>query len=343
MATYSTNQNRQFYVAKGYKAANADLANPGDIKVKTIGEGNCKEFYFLYMNPDGEVIKSDRIPVKNLDYVKAISSSEMLVPLKSLKVTLNADCNGGTPILGQDYVLRIEFNHFFGISEYDKYYKDAAVHVTSAMVADDKKFYKAMVAALNKAFSRELGATKDTNPYLEFSAGTSGSEDGIYITAKEQPWTLGVETQEDVDFTILETTVLKDGDDLVWLTVTDTTPAKYVEDNGDMVINTDLVAGTNAVGNGKRIADLEYFCMGERGDQYRNVGWPNVVPTKYMVDATTEYHVLEFHFAFTDTGVNSYRSEKDITIVAATANKAALNSLIDDVETATGLTITGIS
>lgn len=85
--------------------------------------------------------------------------------------------------------------------------------------------------------------------------------------------------------------------------------------------------------------------MGERGDQYRGKGWPNVIPTKYLVDPTQQYHVLELHYAFTDTGVNSYRTEKEITIVApaTTAGKAALNDFIDALESATGLTITGIS
>jgi hypothetical protein len=55
--------------------------------------------------------------------------------------------------------------------------------------------------------------------------------------------------------------------------------------------------------------------------------------------------VLELHYAFTDTGVNSYRTEKEITIVApaTTEGKKALNDFIDALETATGLTIAGIA
>ena len=81
--------------------------------------------------------------------------------------------------------------------------------------------------------------------------------------------------------------------------------------------------------------------MGERGDQYRGVGWPNVISTKYLVDSTQQYHVFELLFAFTDTGVNSYRTEKEITIVApATADgKTALNGFIGAFNTATGLEI----
>jgi hypothetical protein len=46
---------------------------------------------------------------------------------------------------------------------------------------------------------------------------------------------------------------------------------------------------------------------------------------------------LEIHHAFTDTGVNSYRSEKDITIVSD--NKAVINSLIGAINSAAGLNI----
>jgi hypothetical protein len=83
--------------------------------------------------------------------------------------------------------------------------------------------------------------------------------------------------------------------------------------------------------------------MGERGDQYRNIGWPNVIPTKYLVDPTKQYDTLEIHFAFTDTGVNSYRSEKDITIVTEGGNSSILDDLYDAFMEAAGLATSGSS
>ena len=83
--------------------------------------------------------------------------------------------------------------------------------------------------------------------------------------------------------------------------------------------------------------------MGERGDQYRYQGWPNYIPTKYVADASTQYHVLELHFVFTDTGVNSYNSEKDITIAVpigtSNAGKTTLNGIIGKLNTALGTSI----
>ena len=70
------------------------------------------------------------------------------------------------------------------------------------------------------------------------------------------------------------------------------------------------------------------------------MGYPNYIPTEYLVDPSKEYNALELHFAFRDQGVNSYRSEKDITIVAE--DDAELNKLITAINTAAGLNIATI-
>lgn len=300
MSVFSTNQNRQFYVAEKVAEKVDNSSTVGDIQVKTTTNGVDKEFYFLVKGAD-TVLKSDRVPIKTLSYIKSIAASEMVRPLKSVLVSLNSDVNEGKPVVGQDYILRINFRQFYGMSDGDQYFKDVAVRATSAMKEDPSLFYSKMVETLNKSFSREVGATADSNPYLEFTS----SAEGILITEKVQDWALGLEAQEPVMFDIAETTIFVDGVDEVWLTKTDKTASKK-----------DAVVGTTGVGNGKNVADLEWFCMGERGDQYRYAGYPNYIPTKYLVDPDKEYDVLEIHYAFTDTGVNSYRSEKDITVVA---------------------------
>lgn len=343
MAVFSTLQNRHLYVVSAYKAAVANTDDAGTIGSVKVSEGAPagKELHFLYKGADN-VLKSDRIQLKNLDYVKAIDASEMVTPLKVKEVTLDSTINSGAPISGQDYLLRIAFRQFYGMSDEDQYFKDAAVHATASMSASD--FYKAMVKALNLAFSREVGATPDANPYLEFSVDNTTTATKLIIKEKEQGWTLGLGAKEPVYFEVIPTTVYDGHDDLVWGVVTDATPAKYTKKGGegtdkdDLVPNPAIVVGTNAIGNGTKIADLEWFCMGERGDQYRMMGYPNYIPTKYLVDPTQQYHVLEIHHAFTDTGVNSYRSEKDITIVApaTSAGKAALNSLIGAINEAAG-------
>ena len=321
MSVFSTNQNRQFYVVSDVKTSEkvTDASDAGAVLVKCV-DG---ELYFVVKGAD-TVLKSDRIPVRNLSYIKAIAAEDMVTPLKSVLVSLSPDINSGAPVVGQDYVLRINFRQFYGMSDQDQYFKDAAVHVTKGM--DAAAFYTKLVDALNLSFSRELGATRNSNPYLEFEVKEDNS--GVLITEKEQHWTLGTEAQEPVIFDIVPTTIYVDGVDEVWGIKTDETPAKA-----------DAVVGSTGIGNGKKIADLEWFCMGERGDQYRQIGWPNNIDTKYLVDPTKQYDVLEIHYAFTDEGISSYRSEKDITFVAPTGT--VINSLVKAINQAAALSITG--
>ena len=312
MSVFAVNQNRHFYVATQTAENLATKENPekGEIEMKIIGDGKGleKELFILYKGAD-TVLKSDRIQLKNLDYVKAVKKEDMRIPFKSIKVELSDDLS--ELVVGQDYVLRIVLRQFYGKSDSDQYFKDGAVHCTKAMKEDPSKFWEAMAEALNLAFAREIGASKTQNPYLTFEAAA----DSLTITEKEQDWTLGIGSVQRVLFEVVPTTVFTYGDDVMWNKVTNVTVAKE-----------DVEVGVSGMGNGKMMADLEWFCMGERGDQYRMAGYPNYVPTKYLVDEEEEYNALELHFAFTDTGVNSYRSEKDITIVST--ETGVINDLI---------------
>ena len=332
MANYSVNQCHHLYVAKGYNATvNAESAAGTIGGVKTVDDIRGKEVFFNYKGVES-VLVSDFIQIQNIGYAKAVAAADMVTVMKKVEITLDPTVNEGNPISGQDYVLSINFKNFFSSGDASQYFKDAGVHATASMSASD--FYKAMVNSLNASFSREPGATKTSNPYLKFSwkpnATTATTADAIVIEELPQEWALGTKKARRIMFDVFPSTVYTGGDDLVWGIVTDATPAKAA-----------AVVGTNAVGNGQQIADLEWFCMGERGDQYRMNGWPNVIPTQYMVDPTKQYHVLEIHYAFTDTGVNSYRTEKEITVVAEASadGKTALNSLIGAINTATGLQI----
>ena len=323
MANFSVNQVRQLYVGNAYNATVNDASAVGTIgAVKCIADGQNKELYLKYKGADG-ILKSDSIQLKNLDYIKAIAAEDMIIPMKKVKVSLDANVNGGAPVNGQDYVLGINFKNFFAAGDAVTYYKDAAVHATAGMTA--AQFYTAMVDALNKAFSRENGATATSNPYLAFSADATG----ITVMEKPQEWALGIKKQRRVMFDLFPSTIYTGGDDVIWGTVADITPDKATAAAGTKDVD--------YVGDGKNIADLEWFCMGERGDQYRMIGWPNYIPTQYLVDPSKEYNTLEIHYAFTDSGVNSYRTEKEMTIVSD--SKTVINDLIGAINTATGLNI----
>ena len=331
MANFSQNQVLHLYAANAYKSSVAATDAAGTIgDVKVIDDGMGKQLYFKYKGVD-TVSCSDFIPLNTLTYAKSFSAKEQLTPLRKLKVALNASVNSGNLEAGEDYILGIVFRGFFSSGEDSQYYKDVAVHAVKGMTAT--QFYTALKNELNAAFSREADATGTSNPYVEFTSDSNG----LYVTEKPQEWKLGTKKARRIMFDIQFSTIYTGGDDLIWGTVTDQTPARMVLNDGDWVPNPALVAGTNAFGNGQHIADLEWFCMGNRGDQYRMAGWPNVIETKYLVDPTKQYNVLELHYAFTDTGVNSYRTEKEITVVADDAT--VLNSFIGAINSAASLSI----
>ena len=352
---YSVNQVRQLYVAKALKTPHVLASDAaGSIAVKNDTAKN--HLYFEYKGADN-LMRSDLIDIKNILYAKATDADDMAHELKAVTVTLDTNVNGGAPVAGQDYILRIAFRQYVGMSDEDQYFKYGMVHAYAGMDADE--FYKVLALSIAKNFSREVvplikievhskatkskggfdsngymvvtpttkdnGKSDTTNPY--YATDTLVTDiDSIRITEVEQPWRLGVMAQTPVYFTVQPTTITVNGDERIWGTVKETDPAGKIE-------------------NGKKIADLEYFCMGERGDIYRGVGFPNNIPTTYLVDPTVKYNVIDIHYAYVGSNESVQKSEKTITLVVPKvgANNQASNKLANDIitaiNTATGLTI----
>lgn len=350
MATFSTNQVRQLYAAKALKAPHVLASDAaGSIAVKNDTAKN--HLYFEYKGADN-LMRSDLIDIKNILYAKATDADDMAHELKAVTVTLDSEVNSGAPVAGQDYILRIAFRQYVGMSDEDQYFKYGMVHAYAGMDADE--FYKVLALSIAKNFSREVvplikvevhsagttdkggfdsdgymvvtpttkdnGKSDTTNPY--YATDTLVTDiDSIRITEVEQPWRLGVMAQTPVYFTVQPVAVMVNGDERIWATVTEST-------NG-------------TIGNGKKIADLEYFCMGERGDIYRGVGFPHNIVTTYLVDPTKTYYTFDIHYAYVGNNESVQKSEKDITIVCS--NKTEFNKIVTAFNTATGLTIATIS
>lgn len=294
--TFSTNQNRQFYVAKS--VTENEPSALGEIKLFTSTDG--KQIFFKHFGYGGRN-RTDIIDLNKISYAHKTKGTEMRRNLKKAVIQLDPNLNGGSPISGQDYIVRIVMNGYHLPGEDNVMIKHGMVHSYVGLTAAE--FYKKLADSLTKNFSRENGE------YFTFAA----DENGVTVYEVEQPWVLGVRSQEFLDFNIYGTQVKYQGEDVNWL-------------KGDSEGQVELQDTEDYVINGKKVADLEYFCMGERGDQYRNIGWPLVIPTKYMVDPTKEYDMLDIHYAFTDDGVCSYKSEKDITIVCE--DSSVMNSLV---------------
>ena len=350
MAVFSTNQVRQLYVATKHVSPNINTSD-GVGTISVVGSKDKGHLYFKYKG-EGGITRSDLIDIDKILYVKSTKASDLAYKMKSITVKLDNTINGGQLIAGQDYILRLAFRQYIGMSDEDLYYKYGMVHAYAGMTSD--MFYKTLAQSLAMNFSREITplvkievhsptaaskgnftsgymevtpTTKDTgakdtsNPYYDGSTAPIVDIDSIRITEVEQPWRLGVMEQVPVYFTVTPTTVTFQGDEVTWGTVTE---------------------GTNGtIGNGKKIADMEYFYMGERGDIYRGIGWPNNIETKYLVDPAKAYHTLDIHYAYVGDNESVQKSEKDITIVCTDVTQ--MNAIIGAVKTATGLNITNVS
>lgn len=407
----SINQVRQLYVAKALKASTAALTNAGDIVPKA--DTDKTTLYFQSMSPAG-IVASDKIDLTNVLSAKATPSDALAHKLVRYSVTLDADVSA-TPVAGQNYILRLAFRQYIGLSEEDQYFKYGEVIARSGMTAE--QFYQAMVASLNANMSKDklvnvsldgvkakavladnagitvtaktlgtagnsikfgiddvaataaavdvttvsgvttitasltaaaktigdlaaliaadaeasalvaITGTPATTVVVEEPAValTGGSTTGIIIEEAEQPWVLGMMPQAFIPFTPQFLTITVNGEDRLWGVATVVTP-------------------TNTVPDGHLIADLEYFCMGARGDIYRGMGYPNTIKTTYLVDPSAVYDVLDIHYFSTGSNESVQKSEKTITLVAVDdGSHTAMNALIGAINTASGLTIATLS
>lgn len=417
MATFSTNQARQLYVVKELKTSNVISTDAaGSIAVKSDTAKN--HLYFEYMGAGG-MLRSDLIDIKSIMHAKATDADDLAHELAKYKVVLDPNVNGGSPVAGQDYLLRITFRNYIGLSEEDQYIKYGMVHAVAGMTAG--AFYQELYKSLKKNFSREAEqllnfslegtaakATMTTNTEITVTAVetgvignsikftiesitatnagfkvtqedgftvirasltaanksikdlkdlvasnpgiaemitvtgtdrvivqleatpvalTGGDASGLIVEEAPQEWILGTFSQVPVNFTLMPDTIVVNGDDRIWGLV-------------------EKQASTNSIPDGHKIADLEYFCMGERGDVYRMMGFPNVIRTKYLVNPDLKYNTIDIHYAYVGSNEAVQKSEKDITIVVPKVGKnnrdsnKLTNNIISAINTATGLTIT---
>ena len=334
---FSTNQTRQLYVVTtdGGLKTSSIIATDKAGSILPKSDNKKSHFYLEYKGVAG-LMRSDLVDVKNILYAKATDADAMARELKAYTVTLDTEVNGGNPVAGQDYMLRIAFRQYVGMSDEDQYFKYGIAHAYAGMTAS--KLYEVLAVSLAKNFSRELYPLVNISlinnsdgqvPVLkngEIQKYEAATFKGIRIDEVEQEWTLGVKPCVPVYFTVFPQTIVVDGDERIWGKVKETEPSGKVE-------------------NGKIIADLEYFCMGERGDQYRNVGWPHVIPTKYLVNPTNKYNIIDIHYAWQGAGENVQKSEKTLSIavpkIGATnsVSNVLANSIITAINTATGLSI----
>lgn len=268
----SINQVRHFYVAS--------TANPVDV----VKNGEC--FKFKYTSPGGAVT-SDLINIKDVLYAKYTADDDMQIKLKKTKVAFDTDI---TPIVGEEYVIKVLFRNYAGAGD-DTYTVKYGFAVASSTTAST--LYTALADSL----------TKNLKDLINLATVTSDAN-GVYISEiVQEDWEAGVKPFCVLSFEVSTMPV----NDIQWAKVTVTPDA-----------------GT--VNNGKKIADMEWFHIGARGDMYRGFGHPHGVKTKLVTDASKSYDTLDIHYAYVGPNEGSQKSEKTITIAAEPSIMTALKS-----------------
>lgn len=297
---FSVNQASHLYVVREVVSGSTMPSVAGQIRVDNTKNG---ELYFTYFG-EGGLIRSDLIPMASMELTPKIASS-MDTKYRTATVKLNTLEVGTAPVSGQDYIIRIKYS----IGSIDnQYLKYGIVHAHKGM-STAEALYKAMEESLKKNFAREA------DPVFTFSS----SADGLVITEVEPKWVLGTYPQRPVDFEVSVDTITYEGTESPWGIVT-------------------YGVSSEGYSNSKKIADLEWFCMGERGDQYKNYGWPNVIPTKYMVDANSSngYDTVNIHYYYSGSNESVQKSEKDIILVsegsAGTSAGEVMTTLLGNIQ-----------
>lgn len=163
------------------------------------------------------------------------------------------------------------------------------------------------------------------------STATALTYTGLWVEELQQPWSLGSKSFHRLNYnTRCNKITLATGEEINWGTVASTT------------------VDTTTVGNGKLICDLEWFTAGERGDIYRGVSAPYYPKTELLGEKDATYSLIELGYAFYDSGVNEFPSEKTMTFAVKDETDGTpyttINSLINDIEAAaTSFTVADLS
>lgn len=256
-----------------------------------------KGIFWFTNTQNGKVVsRTDVVEKDKVLYATYATAASMQIPTKKFTVAAPAEV-----VAGQDYVVKVEFTNYQGMGDMDMTVKVGAAHATAN--TDAKKLMEEIAWTLEKNLKSEYA------PLVTVTV--DGSNNLVIEEVLQDEWILGVTPNEGVNFRVYVAPIVVDGEEVFdWTTIT--------KDNGTEVIK-----------NGRKMADLEYFAMGERGDQYRMVGWPNVIRTNYLIDPEKEYDAITIHYAFVDSNEGVQKSERDLMIVGEAAKLASIKTFVE--------------
>ena len=287
---FSTKQIRHLFVLKNMVRDAASLADVGDFYVTKVFTADGPAMHVTYMG-HGSVTHSDLIPIGNIRRITYAPYHTLRTALPAVTITA-----GGAGVVGTEYLLTLRFPEYISLTPEEDFVKTISFVFTST----GGNIAAQLKAAIDAAFARDHNNLITT---------TVVDATNVTITSNEQPWRLGLMENRPVRCIVSGLKSFAAGVESTWGTVADATDVT-----------------TAFMKNGYITADLEYFCMGARGDQYRQVGFPHTIDTEYVLtktDARTkEYDYITIHYFYQGEGfINDY-SEKVIQFVAEGIDEA---------------------
>lgn len=301
MPVFNTDQVRHFYVCNDEDCFSA------------IGNS---EFMKIDPGASYSAASSDIIEKKQIEEIRITSALNKLVaPRKKVTVGVNsAILDSGNVPAGYHFVLKVIFRQYVSNSDEDRLVKLADVYTKTSMTPAN--FMTALKDSLDKNLAAEENATDTDLVTRVVSTNT------LVLTENYMPWKRGKMSVGKLPFDVVAEPIEIDGIEVDWATLT---PASVSKDS------TDTLAGA------RKLADLEWFCLGERGDIYRGVTWPNNFEPEYLVDATgaTAYSVVDLTYYYKGNNEDIQHSRKTVTVALAGVDAddaaAALADLLPNV------------
>ena len=244
-------------------------------------------------------VTSDKI--ENVEWAKFTKSTALKPKAKQATITF-----AGEIVVGQDYAVKVSYPEVGGAGVESWTTKTAVSHAGKG--ATKETVVEELVAQLTKVLGVDGVLT------------VAPAEGGFTITPNVEnvKYERGIRPIAIPDFNVTVNQIVDDGELTNWVTLDDAQqiPVEAIE---------------TGLTSGYKLADMEYFAMGERGDQYRMAGYPDVIETEYLInDPSKAYHVLVVHYAYKGANDTSYNSEKDLIIVSQTLSD--LTDIVTDLK-----------
>jgi hypothetical protein len=312
MGLAAQQQVRQMYVGD-VDASNTsigDLSTAGNLIIlsadgSAVGAG--KEFKVFQLDSLGKVASSDAINPAKTNYVKSVAHE---AEVKSVWTVggITADAN-------TLYTVNIGINGYGSLSDEDTYLKKGFY---KAIAGDNAEaIVDGLIASLKRNFSREPGANEISNPYFSFTKTGSGATAVLVITELDD-WAANKFNADQFTRTLMDF---------------------YVDVNAETYPSVEnTVPNSKGVATGRIVASMEHYLVGERGDFYRYMGYPNNLKNKLYADPSLSYNLIEIGY-YEEGRDEAKKSNKQITLAVPNqeaGNNAPVNSLVADLNTIYG-------